>query len=78
MGSSGRDQQQWVVQPLLDAGLDLEQVRELVFHLAFDDIVTAGRGTTSSLAALVADRPPEVRTAWVHVIGRMLLVELPR
>ena len=68
--------QQWVVQPLLDAGVALPQVCELVFDLAFGDIVTAGRGTIASLGDLVADRSPEVRSAWAQVISRLLLLEL--
>ena len=51
-------------------------MRELVFQLAFDDIVTAGRGTISGLCDLVADRSPEVRAAWAQMISRMLLLEL--
>ncbi len=73
-----QEEQQWVVQPLLDAGVGLPQVCELVFDLAFDDIVTAGRGTVADLGDRVADRPPEVRAAWAQVITRMLLLELAR
>jgi hypothetical protein len=68
--------QQWVVQPLLDAGVELPQVCELVFQLAFDGIATAGRATVAGLGDLVADRPPEVRSAWAQMISRMLLLEL--
>jgi hypothetical protein len=70
------EEQQWVVQPLLDAGVALPQVCELVFDLAFGDIVTAGRGTIASLGDLVADRSPEVRSAWAQMISRLLLLEL--
>ena len=69
-------QQQWIVQPLVDAGVQPERVRELVFRLAFDDVVREGSGTVTDLGELVADQPPAVRAAWAQVIGRMLAVEL--
>lgn len=62
----------WVLQPMMDAGVPLEQVRELVFRLAFDDVLGEGSG---DFGELVADQPPAVRTAWAQVIGRMLAVE---
>jgi hypothetical protein len=71
-----RAHEQWVVQPLVDAGVELDQIRALVFHLAFEDIVTEGRGTLASSSDLVADQPPEVQAAWAQMIGRMLVVEL--
>jgi hypothetical protein len=71
-----RVQEQWVVQPLVDAGVELEQIRALVFHLAFEDMVTEGRRTLASLGDPVADQPPQVRAAWAQMIGRMLLVDL--
>ena len=67
--------QPWVLAPLMDAGVPLEQVRELVFRLAFDDVLRDGRGTVADLGELVADQPPAVRTAWAQVIGRMLALE---
>jgi hypothetical protein len=77
MESFAGEQQQWVLQPLLDAGLPLDQIRDLVVDLAFTDVVTEGRGTLTALAGLVADRPGPVRTAWAQTIARLLLLELP-
>jgi hypothetical protein len=68
-------EQQWIVQPLVDAGVPPERVRELVFRLAFDDVVREGRGTVAGLGEVVADQPPAVRAAWAQVIGRILAVE---
>ena len=70
-GVSGpaREQQYWIIEPLLDAGLDLEQIRVLLFRLAFDGIVGQG---DAGLTALVGDQPPAVRAAWQRTIGRML------
>ncbi len=64
------EQQYWIIEPLLEAGLDLEQIRVLLFRLAFDAIV--GEGDTA-LTALVGDQPPAVQTAWRHAIGRMII-----
>ena len=76
MGSFAQEQQQWVVQPLVDVGVELEEIRDLVFRLVFDDIVSGGRDTLTSLGALVADRPAEVQAAWAQLIGRLLMLEL--
>lgn len=74
MDGVAHPQPHWLIQPLIEAGLDLEEIRTLVFRLGFDAIV--GRGGTSGLAGVVTDpvtgRPPEVRAAWAEVIGRML------
>jgi hypothetical protein len=73
----GRGQPQWVVQPLIDAGVELDQIRVLVFRLAFEDIVGVGPNSLAGLRDLVADRPAQVRAAWAQTIGRLLLMEPP-
>ncbi len=73
----GRDQPLWVVQPLIDAGMELEQIRTLVFRLAFEGIVGEACSSMAGLQELVADRPPQVQAAWVQTIGRMLAFEPP-
>ena len=73
----GRDQPLWVVQPLIDAGMELEQIRTLVFRLAFEGIVGEACSSPAGLQELVADRPPEVRAAWVQTVSRMLAFESP-
>ena len=67
MTTVAHEHQRWVIQPLLDAGLDLEEVRELVVRLGSDP-----DGTGACLTGLVSDRPPEVRAAWIEVIDRMI------
>jgi hypothetical protein len=62
----------WVLQPLVDAGLTAEQVRDLVFRLAFDDVVHGEQGTVGGVHAVVRDQPAEVQDAWAQVVGRML------
>ena len=66
-----------MVQPLIDAGLELAEIHELVVQLAFEDIVTEGRGTVARTAELVADRSPAVQAAWAQTISRMLTLEFP-
>lgn len=73
----GRDQPLWVVQPLIDVGMELEQIRTLVFRLAFEGIVGEACSSLAGLQELVADRPPPVQAAWVQTIGRMLAYEPP-
>jgi hypothetical protein len=75
VGTRAREQQEWIVRPLIDAGLSLEQIRRLVFGLAFEDIVSEGRGTLTGPSSLVADLSPEVRVAWGQMITRMLVLE---
>lgn len=73
----GHGQSLWVVQPLIDAGMELEQIRTLVFRLAFEGIVGEACSSLAGLQELVADRPPRVQAAWVQTIGRMLAFEPP-
>ena len=75
MESPAPAREQWVVQPLLDAGLELDDVGALVFRLAFAAVVSEGRDTSVGLRALVADRSAEVQRAWAETIGRLLLLE---
>ena len=56
-----------MIEPLLDAGLDLDEIRVLVFRLAFETIVGTG-----PLTELAGDQPPRVQAAWRHAIGRMI------
>ena len=72
MGSLSPEQHYRIIEPLVDAGLDLEQVRDLLFRLAFDAIVSEGGATVSCLTDVVRDQPPEVRAAWIRVVGRMI------
>ncbi|MCZ2811091.1 MULTISPECIES: hypothetical protein [unclassified Modestobacter] len=77
MESLARDDHQWVVQPLLDAGLPLDEIRSLVFGLAFQGVVSEGREVLACIRDLVADRPAEVRAAWSEVVHRLFLLEPP-
>lgn len=66
MGSvelGGCEDHYWLVEPLLDAGMPLEEIRTLVVRLACDD---------DGVLSLVADQPPRVQAAWHETIGRMI------
>ena len=72
VGSLSPQQHEWVIRPLIDAGLGLDRIRDLLFRLGFEAIVTEGRGTAAHVASRVDAEPPHVRAAWPEVIGRML------
>jgi hypothetical protein len=59
-----------MIAPLLDAGLDLDAIRVLVFRLAFDTIVGVA---TPTLTDLAGDQSPDVQAAWRLTIGRMII-----
>jgi hypothetical protein len=61
----------WIIQPLLDAGLELDEVRDLLFHISFQCLMGTGRSEPDAIA-LLGGRPPEVRAAWIETVARML------
>jgi hypothetical protein len=69
VGVPAPEQLSWVVEPLVEAGLEREQIESLVYRLAFDG--TFGRAGTG-LMEPVRDQPPSIQAAWIRVIGRML------
>ena len=78
MSSLTREQCEWLIRPLLDAGLGLERARDLLVRLGFEDIVSEGRGTVAQVSALVADQSAAVQAGWADVIGRMLALDSRR
>jgi hypothetical protein len=64
------ERQLWTIQPLVDAGLAMDEICDLLFRVGFESIVSEGR--RADAGALVAGRPPHVQAAWADVIGRML------
>lgn len=74
----GREAEQcsWIVAPLVEAGLEIERIRTLVFRLGFEAVVD-GAAVHERLTGLVRDEPAEVRAAWTAMIGRMLALEQP-
>ena len=62
----------WLVQPLLEARLPLEEIEDLVCRLGFEAVVCDGRTFDTRAGELVSDRPAEIRAAWVETIDRMI------
>jgi hypothetical protein len=71
------EQQYWVIEPLIEAGLGLDEIRTLLFDLGFQAIVSEGSGTAADVLAVVRDQPAGVRSAWQVMIGRMLHLDEP-
>ena len=67
------EQHYWIIEPLLDAGLELEQITALVFRLGFE--ATIGGRPLDHVTDLLAGHPPEIQAAWRDAIGRMLATE---
>lgn len=70
-------QQRWVIEPLVAAGLRIDQITDLVFRIAFAAIVTEESGVVPTVTSVVDDEPAEVRDAWATMIHRMLLLDVP-
>ena len=67
----------WLVQPLVEAGLPLEEIRDLVGRLGFEAVVRDGRSFDAAASGLVLDQPADVRAAWVETIHRMIVSSRP-
>ena len=69
--SEPRQGTSWIVQPLVDAGVDPAEICVLVTRLGFEAVVPGERGIDARVLGVVADRPHVVRAAWVEMIDRM-------
>ena len=61
-----------IIQPLLDAGLDLDEVRDLLFRVGFECLVNPGQSNVSDTTRLLGPQPTAVRAAWIEAVDRML------
>ena len=68
---AARCEQEWLIRPLLDTGLPVEELRAMLFELAFAAIVGA-RELDASLRDVVVGRPAAVQAAWRETIDRMI------
>lgn len=68
------EKQLWVIEPLLHAGLDLDDVRDLVVRLAFEGVVG---GSAAEMLGLAAHQTAAVQAAWWHTLGRMISADAP-
>ncbi|MCF6745523.1 hypothetical protein E9529_14835 [Blastococcus sp. KM273128] len=67
----------WLVQPLVDAGLDPGEIQAFVTRLGFEAVVAGDRGADKRILDVVGNQPCEVRAAWLEVIDRMTSRRLP-
>jgi hypothetical protein len=65
--------QHWLLQPLVEAGLETEQIRTLVYRLSFEAVVSKGAPSVDRIRAVVADQPALVRAAWTEVVARLII-----
>jgi hypothetical protein len=77
VGGLAAEQCSWIVEPLVEAGLEPERIRTLVVRLGFEAIVDDGPGVHERLTALVRHEPAQVQAAWTAMIGRMLMLDEP-
>ena len=74
MEAGAREQTYELIRPLLEVGLELDEIRSLILLLGCEAIAFPGE-SAACLTRLVADRPPEVQAAWADMIGRMLALD---
>ena len=74
--SVGRPDHQWILQPLVDAGLEVEEIRDVLLRVACAGIEGLHDLDVSVLNA-VADRPVPVRAAWMETVNRMITCPVP-
>jgi hypothetical protein len=72
VGSLTPQQYDWVIRPLVDAGLGLDRIRDLLFRLGSEAIVSEGRGTAAQVTTMVSEQPAHVQEAWAEVCARMV------
>ena len=65
------DPRQWILQPLVDAGLPSHTIADLLFRLGFEAVARQG-DIDDGVRAVVADQPSEVQAAWVETLSRMI------
>lgn len=71
------EQQNWVIQPLRCAGLEMDEICALLFRFSFEAIVGEGSGTVVGVLNVVSGQSAEVRAAWGETIGRMIMLHAP-
>lgn len=72
------DPRQWILQPLVDAGLPPQTITDLLFRLSFEAVARGGN-LDGGVRAVVDDQPAAVQAAWVETLSRMIAVpELSR
>jgi hypothetical protein len=67
----------WIIEPLLEAGLDIEEVRTLLTRVSFESVVSDGLPDVSDATVFLGFRSPAVRAAWIETVDRMLRLTQP-
>jgi hypothetical protein len=71
------DPRQWILQPLVDAGLPPQTITDLLIRLCFESVTREG-DLDGGARAVVDDQPAAVQAAWVETLSRMIAAaELP-
>ena len=65
-------QPQWIVAPLLGAGLAVDDVGTLLLRATFEFLIAGRRCDLSDVSTLLGRQPYAVRAAWVETVDRML------
>lgn len=65
------DPRQWILQPLVDAGLPPQTITDLLFRLSFEAVARDG-DLDDGARAVVDDQPLAVQSAWVETLSRMI------
>ena len=65
------DARQWIVQPLVEAGLDQREITELLFWLGCEAVIADG-DVDERVRAVVDGHPGPVRAAWLEMLDRMI------
>lgn len=70
------DPLQWILQPLVDAGLPPRTITDLLFRLSFE-ILTPDDAPDDGARAVVDGYPATVQAAWVETLSRMIAAGEP-
>ena len=65
------DPRQWILQPLVDAGLPAQTITDLLCRVSVDAVAPDG-GLDDGALAVVDGEPAAVRAAWVETLSRMI------
>ncbi len=70
------DRRQWILQPLVDAGLPSQTITDLLFRLCFEAVARNG-DLDVGVRAVVDGQPTAVQAAWVETLSRMIAATGP-
>jgi hypothetical protein len=65
------DPRQWIVQPLVEAGLAPDTITDLLVRLSVESLA-ASSDVDERIRIVAAGQPPAVRAAWVETLSRMI------